>query len=83
MVNALKRKNTMAEHTSGSLLPLYLTARDREILKCVFDCRILTADDIQHLIPGSDQQILRRLQKLTGHRTRPWRDALRDFAQIG
>ncbi len=58
----------MPIQTEKPTLPLHLTSRDRELLKCVFDFRILTADLIQQLIPGSDQQILRRLQKLTAHR---------------
>jgi hypothetical protein len=58
----------MATKTDTTILPLHITDRDREILKVVFDCKILAANQIQALIPGSDQQILRRLQKLTEHR---------------
>ena len=57
----------MTTKTDTALLPLHITDRDREILKVVFDCKILAANQIQALIPGSDQQILRRLQKLTDH----------------
>src|SRR5262245_59615278 len=53
--------------TNTTILRLHLTDRDRAILKVVFDCKILGANQIQVLIPGSDQQILRRLQKLTAH----------------
>ena len=58
----------MAASRPSTILPLHLTARDCELLKRVFAFRILTADCIQTLLPGSDQQILRRLQKLTAHR---------------
>src|SRR5437870_1383255 len=57
----------MATKTDTTILQLHITDRDREILKVVFDCKILAANQIQALIPGSDQQILRRLQKLTDH----------------
>lgn len=58
----------MPAQTEKPMLPLHLTPRDREILKVTFDFRVLAADQIQTLIPGSDQQILRRLQTLTAHR---------------
>jgi len=45
-------------------VPLHLTARDIQILKTVKDFRLLTSAHIQALANGSDQQILRRLQKL-------------------
>lgn len=48
--------------------PLRLQARDREILKLVYDYRFLTSHQIQLLAHGSDQVILRRLQKLFHHR---------------
>ena len=57
----------MPMQTEKLTLPLHLTPRDREILKVTFDFRVLAADHIQQLIPGSDQQILRRLQALTAH----------------
>jgi len=57
----------MATKTYITRLPLHITDRDREILKVVCECKILAANQIQALIPGSAQQILRRLQKLTEH----------------
>lgn len=44
--------------------PLVLQERDHEIIRLVADYRFITSEGIQVLIPGSDQTILRRLQKL-------------------
>ena len=41
--------------------------RDREIMKWVYDCRLLTSRQINRLVSGSDQWILRRLQRLFHH----------------
>ena len=43
---------------------LQLTPRDLDILRTVESFRLLTSEQIQSLIAGSDQAILRRLQKL-------------------
>ena len=44
--------------------PLELQPRDEQIIQLVADHRFISSDDIQLLIPGSDQGVLRRLQKL-------------------
>lgn len=44
--------------------PLVLQERDTEIVRLVADYRFLTSEQIQVLVDGSDQAILRRLQKL-------------------
>ena len=46
---------------------LVLQDRDREIIKLIYDYRFLNSDRIQTLIKGSNQVILRRLQKLFHH----------------
>src|SRR5437660_1193631 len=43
---------------------LVLQERDREIVRLIADHRVMTSEEIQALIDGSDQAILRRLQKL-------------------
>lgn len=48
-------------------LPLVMTARDYEIIELVAAHRFIASDDIQLLVSGSDQTILRRLQKLFHH----------------
>src|SRR6266481_6664378 len=45
-------------------VPLVLTTRDLDILQAVESFRLLTSEHIQALIPGSDQNILRRLKVL-------------------
>lgn len=47
--------------------PLRLTSRDGEILKCLHRHRFLRSDHIVSLCPGSQQQVLRRLQRLYHH----------------
>jgi hypothetical protein len=44
-----------------------LTDRDGEILKCIHRHRFLRSDHVAALVPGSRQQILRRLQRLYHH----------------
>ncbi len=46
---------------------LTLTARDRELIKAIYDHRFVTSRQLQELIPGSAQGVLRRLQKLFHH----------------
>lgn len=50
-----------------------LQERDREIVRIVFEHRVISSDDIQLLVAGSDQMVLRRLQKLfhSGYLDRP------------
>lgn len=43
---------------------LVLQERDRDIIRLVADYRVISSEEIQALILGSDQSILRRLQKL-------------------
>jgi hypothetical protein len=45
-------------------LSCVLTPRDLEILKHVESFRLLTSEHLRLIVPGSDQGILRRLQKL-------------------
>jgi hypothetical protein len=52
---------------STCIAPMRLTARDREILKHVHRHRFLRSDHLASLIPGSRQQLLRRLQLLYHH----------------
>lgn len=48
-------------------LPFFLTARDKQIIRCVFQHRFLRSNHLQVLIGGSKQQTLRRLQGLYHH----------------
>lgn len=52
------------KRTSTDTPPLRLQDRDREILTLIYDYRFLTSRQVQRLVSGSDQVILRRLQKL-------------------
>jgi hypothetical protein len=52
---------------SPETLPLRLTDRDGEILKCLYRHRFLRSDHIAALCSGSRQQVLRRLQRLYHH----------------
>lgn len=52
---------------SSQIAPLRLTDRDREILKHVHRHRFLRSDHLVTLLPGSRQQVLRRLQRLYHH----------------
>src|SRR3954454_13832454 len=58
---------------------LVLQARDLDIVRLAAAYRVLTSDDICALIPGSDQNLLRRLQKLyhAGYLDRPRTQRLR------
>ena len=49
------------------ITPPHLTARDREIIRRVFEHRFLRSSHIHALIGGSQQQLLRRLQRLYHH----------------
>jgi DNA-binding Lrp family transcriptional regulator len=55
------------KRTWSEELAFRLQDRDREILKWVYDCRLLTSRQINRLVSGSDQWILRRLQRLFHH----------------
>ena len=48
----------------GADVSLEITPRDLQILRAVESCRLLDSDHIRALTRGSDQGILRRLQKL-------------------
>src|SRR6266446_2501024 len=58
---------------SAAIAPLRLTARDHEILRHVHSHRFLRSNHLTALLPGSRQQLLRRLQRLYhhGHLERP------------
>src|SRR5438876_323867 len=47
--------------------PFAMTARDRNIIKMVSEHRAITSDDLRLLIPGSEQNLTRRLQRLYHH----------------
>jgi len=49
------------------ITPPQLTARDREVIRLVFEHRFLRSTHIHALIGGSRQQLLRRLQRLYHH----------------
>lgn len=57
----------------GLMLATTITDRDHEILQAIFRHRFLRSSHIAALVPGSGQQILRRLQRLFhhGYVTRP------------
>lgn len=46
---------------------LTLTNRDRELIKTIYEHRFVTSRQLQELVPGSAQGVLRRLQKLFHH----------------
>lgn len=52
---------------SPAIAALRLTERDREILQLVHRYRFLRSDHFTSLLPGSPQQVLRRLQRLYHH----------------
>ena len=52
---------------SPDIPPFQLTGRDAEILKCLLRHRFLRSDHIVSLCSGSQQQVLRRLQRLFHH----------------
>ena len=47
--------------------PFVMTARDAEIVRLVSEFRVMSSEDLQQLLSGSKQAILRRLQKLFHH----------------
>jgi hypothetical protein len=61
-----------------------LQERDREIIRLVADYRVITSEEIQALIDGSHQAILRRLQKLYhgGYLDRPRHQLLRGNSKM-
>src|SRR6266496_1715346 len=69
---------------SPTVTSLRLTERDRDILAHIRRHRFLLSDQIKALVPGSKQQILRRLQRLfhLGYLDRP-RSQLEYFDQGG
>src|SRR5437660_972266 len=52
---------------SSAAIPIRLTERDHDILRHVRRHRFLLSEHVQALVPGSPQQILRRLQRLYHH----------------
>lgn len=61
-----------------------LQERDRELVRLVSQHRVISSDDLQLLIAGSNQTILRRLQKLfhNGYLDRPRSQRLRGNAPM-
>jgi hypothetical protein len=55
------------QRDSNQIAPMRLTGRDREIVRLVHDHRFLRSDHITALVPGSRQQVLRRLKLLYHH----------------
>ena len=72
MLTVESRRPRFRRHRFGKP-PLVLQQRDREIVQLVADYRFITSEEIQALTAGSDQTILRRLQKLyhAGYLDRP------------
>jgi hypothetical protein len=64
MTDTLKTGRLPRYKRAAGDVSLVLTARDLEILRLVQSFRLLTSEHIQALTGGSDQNILRRLQKL-------------------
>lgn len=54
-------------HRTKQVPPIMLTERDQEIIRRVSDYRFLRSTHLQTLLPGSHQQLLRRLQLLYHH----------------
>jgi hypothetical protein len=52
---------------ASEIQPVVVTSRDRQIVQLVFEHRFLRSSHILALIPGSRQQLLRRLQLLFQH----------------
>jgi hypothetical protein len=59
-----RRRPRYKRTTSDDDLGLRLQDRDREMLTLVYSYRFLSSQQIQRLVEGSDQVLLRRLQKL-------------------
>ena len=51
----------------SKVTPIALTQRDRQTVRRVFEHRFLRSTHLLSLLPGSRQQILRRLQFLYHH----------------
>ena len=66
------RRRRFVRHRN-STLPFVLQDRDLEIVRLVAAYRVISSPDIQLLVPGSEQGILRRLQRLfhAGYLDRP------------
>lgn len=73
MTNTTARKRLQRFERPTERLPLLLTQRDIYIIRLVALFRLLRSDQIQEIVDGSDQQILRRLQRLwaAGYLDRP------------
>ena len=54
-------------HRANQVPPIMLTERDREVIRRVFEHRFLRSTHLATLLPGSRQQLLRRLQLLYHH----------------
>src|SRR5688500_343892 len=76
--NVSPRRRRFRRHRFGKP-SIVLQKRDRAIIQLVADYRLLTSEELRLLIPGSDQAILRRLQKLfhLGYLDRPRYQQLR------
>jgi hypothetical protein len=61
------KKFPKLKRARGEKPALKIQPRDSQIIKLVYDHRFLSSDQITSLIEGSDQVILRRLQKLFHH----------------
>ena len=61
-----------------------LQERDRELVRVVAQHRVISSDDLQLLVAGSEQMVLRRLQKLfhNGYLDRPRVQRLRGNAPM-
>ena len=83
MMTAPTRRPRFRRHRFGKPA-LVLQERDHDIVRLVSDHRFITSEEIQALIPGSDQTILRRLQKLfhAGHLDRPRSQKQRGNAKL-
>ena len=54
-------------HRANQVPPIMLTERDQEVIRRVFEHRFLRSTHLTTLLPGSQQQLLRRLQLLYHH----------------
>jgi hypothetical protein len=72
------RRYPRFKRTKGEKPGFELQPRDCEIIKTVYDYRFLNSEQIKALVEGSNQVILRRLQKLFhhGYLDRPQQQAL-------
>lgn len=67
MAVVVQERLSRFEHQPKEAGRVVLTARDMEILRCVYRHRFLRSDQIASLVAGSPQQLLRRLQLLYHH----------------